>query len=123
MTHVDAQFGCESAAAGAARATVDAALRVWHLDDLAGVATLLTSELVTNAVLHARTDVRVVARHTPGEVIVLVFDGSDVIPSPSAASPEDEGGRGLLMVQHLSRDWGVERTEQGKVVWFALSSP
>lgn len=122
MSQVDAEFGCDPASVEAARAFVDAALRVWHLDDLTEIATLLTSELVTNVVIHARTSCRVVARLESAEVVVEVFDGSAALPSPPTTDPYAEGGRGLLLVQSLADRWGVRATGFGKSVWFALAA-
>jgi len=120
VTEITAELSCDAASAAAARNCIQAALRVWALDDLADVAILLTSELVANAVIHARSAIRVVARRTPPEVVVEVFDASPDLPVPGAGDPGRDGGRGLLIVDRLASRWGVEPAESGKVVWFAL---
>lgn len=104
-----------------ARELVRVALGVWHLDDLGEVAALLTSEVVTNAVLHAGRVLRLIVEPTPPEVLVEVFD-PDVAAIPHVAAPDlgDEHGRGLLLVDQLAAQWGHRSVDGGKVVWFAL---
>jgi len=83
-------------------------------------AVLLVSELVTNSVLHGGPPV-VVALDCDGEALqVRVRDGSDRLPSPRSAGMSDESGRGLQLVERLADDWGVERTGDGKHVWFVI---
>jgi CheY-like chemotaxis protein len=84
---------------------------------------LLTSELVTNAVLHAGTDARVEIRLTPGVVRVEVGDegpGAPTIRDPDVGGP---GGRGLPIVDHVASRWGVAPAGRGKVVWFEVDRP
>ena len=104
-----------------ARAFVDVTLTSWRLPDLREPAVLLTSELATNAVLHARTAFRV-AVHLEGESVwVEVTDGSPGVPAPVPASADTDRGRGLGLVAKLASDWGVKPSAPGKTVWFALS--
>lgn len=86
---------------------------------LVGDAVLLTSELVTNAVRHARTpfEVEVVC---DGAVRVVVRDGSAEPPMVQHPEPDELGGRGLLLVEALATRWGFEANGQGKTVWFEL---
>jgi anti-anti-sigma factor len=85
-------------------------------------AELVASELVTNALVHARTDIwlRLSLR---GERLHLgVHDGGRRLLRLVGGNPEAEAGRGLLLVERLSRAWGVYRPpEGGKVVWCVLS--
>lgn len=53
-------------------------------------------------------------------VIVSVWDGSDEMPVHRDAEPDQEGGRGLMLVASLGQDWGAYRVEGGKVVWVRL---
>lgn len=83
-------------------------------------AMVLTSELVTNAVLHARTqvDVRV---QLDGELLrVEVADGDPVLPGPTDYTTEALGGRGLFLVREMATAWGADAARDGKVVWFTL---
>jgi anti-sigma regulatory factor (Ser/Thr protein kinase) len=95
------------------------------MDDEARAATaLLTSELVTNAVVHAATPVRVAVVHVGRGVAVLVTDHSPDHLAPQPPSDSRAGGRGIDLVRRLADRWGVchddEDEHDGKTVWFAL---
>ena len=90
--------------------------------DLLEPALLLVSEIVTNALLHAGTEVDL-AGHIEGDSVRLeVGDGSTHLPSRRRYAPTSGTGRGLLMLESMVDDWGVTRREHGKVVWFRLST-
>jgi anti-sigma regulatory factor (Ser/Thr protein kinase) len=101
-----------------ARRYVATSLEAAGLGEVADAAELLASELVTNAILHARTPLCVsVAFH--GDVVrISVSDDSPRAPRPRRHSVDSGTGRGLVLVERLAARWGVEPTEQGKVVWF-----
>lgn len=107
--------------ARAARTFVNETLGAWGLQRITDIAQLLTSELVTNAVRHARSeDVDVTVRQEDEAVRVEVHDSSREPPTPREAGPEAESGRGLQLVAALSRAWGVKPIPTGKTVWFEL---
>lgn len=81
---------------------------------------LLVSEVATNALVHGSGDVQVRVTTHDHVLRVEVADDSPRMPEPRAAGPFEEGGRGLSLVQQLSRGWGVYREGAGKVVWFEL---
>jgi len=88
-------------------------------------AVLLTSELVTNAVVHAGTPVQVTCRLADGAVEVVVSDGHPgrLVPEPperEAVPSERTGGRGLLLPAALASAWGVAYGRASKAVWFRL---
>ncbi|WP_267595983.1 ATP-binding protein [Carbonactinospora thermoautotrophica] len=83
---------------------------------------LLTSELVTNAVLHGEGPVRI-ELVIDSAIICRVTDGLPTLPRLRNATLDDETGRGLLLLEELTDDWGSERTAEGKVVWFRLDLP
>ena len=87
-----------------------------RLDDLL----ILTSEIVTNAVLHARTPLELGVTVTDDAVLVCVADGADGTPAHQDQSYGRESGRGIMLVRELADDWGVlpHDTRQGKAVWF-----
>ena len=93
----------------------------WLVDD----AVLLTSELVTNAVVHAGTQVHLTCRLADGAVEVVVRDGhpSRFVPDVAddgSGSPERTSGRGLLLPAALASAWGVAYGRSSKAVWFRL---
>jgi anti-sigma regulatory factor (Ser/Thr protein kinase) len=138
---VTAQYPSHRHAAGRARRLVTGALAQWRLDEVVGLsdaAALLTSELVANAVVHGAGPIRVVVAITDGSLEVGV---SDLHPHPPRVrAPEDrlnqtappagsgsmqwvrEGGRGMLLVQHLAEAWGTSPAAEGKQVWFRLKA-
>jgi anti-sigma regulatory factor (Ser/Thr protein kinase) len=101
-----------------ARRFVRDRMREWGLVVQADVALLLVSELVTNAVLHARTDIAVTVDVAGGRMRVAVHDRSatDILTRRVG----EDVGRGLLLVERLADGWGIERTGSGKGVWFEL---
>ncbi len=88
--------------------------------DVLDVIVLLTSEVVTNAVLHARTEARLTVVVSYGSVRVEVIDGEPREPVPRVAAVDDTSGRGLQLVDALSSRWGVESLADGKRVWFEV---
>jgi anti-sigma regulatory factor (Ser/Thr protein kinase) len=80
---------------------------------------LVVSELVTNAVLHARTPFTVMVSREDGTVELAVTDGMAYRPDPMRGTRHwsDTRGRGLYMVDIYSDTWGVTPTTAGKTVW------
>jgi anti-sigma regulatory factor (Ser/Thr protein kinase) len=110
-------------AAGVARRSVAAwfdrgQLPQARLDDLL----LVVSELVTNAVVHAATTLRLVIRSDGRRVLAEVFDGDPRRPVVAAGSAREVpvGGRGLSLVDQLSERWGCDSVGAGKRVWAEL---
>jgi anti-sigma regulatory factor (Ser/Thr protein kinase) len=109
--------------AGAARKFLADTLASWGCADFEFAAVLLLSELVTNAVLHARTDVVVRISRLAGALRLEVGDQSPRTPIPRHYSRDATTGRGLALVDSLARDWGVDADHEGKVVWCELVEP
>jgi anti-sigma regulatory factor (Ser/Thr protein kinase) len=82
-------------------------------------ATLLVSELASNAVEHARTPFVVTVR-IGSALRVEVADESDLLPVITNPRAHSERGRGLAVVRAMSSRWGVEFCRTGKAVWFEL---
>jgi anti-sigma regulatory factor (Ser/Thr protein kinase) len=130
-----AAYQPEPAAAAAARRFVRDTLRSWPLagrparrDTLIDDAVLLTSELVTNAVVHAGTSVHVTCKLSGGAVEVAVQDGqpAELIPDrpqPAADVAERTSGRGLQLPAQLASAWGVTYARAAKAVWFRIVLP
>ena len=91
-----------------------------HPDDVRETASLLTSELVTNAVLHAATEVTVTLRRQGDGLRIEVADGDPQLPAPKNYDDAAATGRGLSVVTALADTWGAARQGEGKVVWFEL---
>jgi hypothetical protein len=136
-------------AAGEARHFVADTCRQWGIDDVIDEVTLAVSELVTNAVLHARTHIEVelcvlrsamtvsVIDRDPRPPVVrpvrldlladldsmqsVTPDGDDRHPNTYVGSSGSiAGGRGLLIVDALADEWGVAQRADGKEVWLTM---
>jgi hypothetical protein len=92
----------------------------WGAAELSETAVLLVSELVTNAVLHARSASELVVRMVDNGIRVEVRDDDPVTPSLRTYSLEAGTGRGLLLVESLAARWGSSPDGFGKSVWFEL---
>jgi hypothetical protein len=103
--------------AGAARRARDilteACLR-WDVPHLIAPTALVASELVTNAVVHARTILTLQMRLRPRHLYLAVFDGSDTEPVTRDDHGQSPGGRGLPMVEAASTRWGYLRRTTAK---------
>ena len=124
MTRIEDRrfFPPTPASAGAARRFVDAALSEPDVMAVGYAATMLVSELVANAVLHAGTPLEVVVAVDGDRVRVEVHDGSGRLPVRKHYSSLSATGRGLTLVDSMSVAWGAEPTVTGKVVWFELDA-
>lgn len=108
-----------------ARRLVSATLRVWGLEELEDAAQLVVAALMSNAVVHAKRDsVRVtVTRLHQRRVRVALVDLSRELPQLRPVGAQAESGRGLEIVNALSRGrWGVDPLPWGKRVWAELSA-
>jgi anti-sigma regulatory factor (Ser/Thr protein kinase) len=91
-----------------------------HDTDTVERALLLTSEAVTNAVLHAATAITVEAHAANDRLRVVVADGDE--RAPTTLAPRGAGGGfGLHIIDALADDWGVAPRDDGKAVWFEVS--
>lgn len=110
------------AAAAQARGQIWAAICSWDVPVDREVAILLTSELVTNAIRHEAGGTITVAITSSGdELRVDVHDTSRSLPVKVDAPADAEAGRGLMLVDSLSAEWGTYRTPAGKAVYFTLA--
>ncbi|MDT9694816.1 SpoIIE family protein phosphatase [Streptomyces sp. P17] len=112
-----------------ARSFVRDTLQGWGFADIVDDAVVLTSELVTNAVVHAGTSADVLCLRADDGVRIEVADRypEREIPLQGTAvnmgSPDREGGRGLQLCAALAGRWGVEYAPTHKQVWFQLDLP
>jgi anti-sigma regulatory factor (Ser/Thr protein kinase) len=117
---VHAVLAPEPGSARAARELVAAACADWDCSDAIPTATLVASELVTNAVVHAGTQLQVSFSRCGGRLRLAVRDHSSRPPTPRMVGPESSEGRGMLLVEAMCASWGVMLTAGGKVVWAVL---
>ncbi len=89
-------------------------------EDLVDNALLLVTEVVTNALLHAGTSIDLSAVLGEDGLRVVVADGSPHLPVRRRYGPSAGTGRGLMILDQLVDDWGVEQRDFGKAVWFRL---
>ncbi|MER0445749.1 ATP-binding protein [Streptomyces sp. Edi4] len=113
---------CEPESARRARLLVSAALNTWGADELVDAGTCIVSELVANAIDHTPCRlVRVtVDRASNGVVRISVADKCRATPELGRPGDDEEGGRGLLLVDAMCWRWGYDRKPWGKVVWAEL---
>ncbi|WP_420823756.1 ATP-binding protein [Streptomyces torulosus] len=124
-TTADRRFRFELAAhpgaVAQARRVTRTQLTGWALcEDTCDTAALVVSELVTNAIVHTAS----------AQIVCELQDGDDLVriavrdegcapgePHPSPQRPEEEHGRGLLLIESLCRSWGAQPVGMGLLVW------
>ena len=91
--------------------------------ELRANASLLVSEVVANAVLHASGPLCVEVQQKGGAYRIAVSDGSTIPPTEKGYRTDDATGRGIQLLKCLAAAWGCKRTGTGKVVWFDVPLP
>ncbi|MER7770049.1 ATP-binding protein [Kitasatospora sp. NPDC096140] len=113
-------------AVGAVRQRLRSALSHWGVPELSDTAELLSSELVTNALLHTtKGAVFDAVLGSDDRLRIEVQDGASRLPG-RRRDPEAEyatSGRGLMLVEALADSWGVQLRGDGKITWFELAAP
>lgn len=110
-----------------ARNLVGTACRAWDLPHLLHPARLVMSELVTNAVEHAGSEITIVVSYRDGGLHLAVCDAEPRLPRlldlprPRPGEPLDERGRGLRTVRATATTWAATPTPTGKTVWATLT--
>jgi serine phosphatase RsbU (regulator of sigma subunit)/anti-sigma regulatory factor (Ser/Thr protein kinase) len=99
-----------------ARARTVRQLSGWGLDELAFTTEVLVSELVTNAIRHAKPPIQL-RLILDGVLSCEVSDGASTAPHLRRADRYDEGGRGLMLIAQLAERWGTRHTRTGKTIW------
>jgi DNA-binding NarL/FixJ family response regulator len=117
---LDRELPPEPLSASQARDAVTSALIADVNDATLDTLVLLTSELVTNVVTHARSNCHLGVELFPDMVRVSVTDGSGQPLEVRQVGEEAESGRGLALVEMLSSNWGVVNRPVGKTVWFEV---
>jgi anti-sigma regulatory factor (Ser/Thr protein kinase) len=108
-----------------ARQVTRDALATWNLGQLEEAAVLLVSELVTNAVRHARDTgaIGLELASTGARLRLEIQDGDPSWRPMDSLADCDEGGFGFLVVDSLADRWGLRRVCAGKAVWAELDAP
>ena len=107
-----------------ARQTTRDTLAAWQLSHLEDVAVLLVSELVTNAVRHARDTgaIGLELASVGTGLRVEVQDGDPHWRLKPSSPDDDESGFGFVLVDSLAGRWGIRRVSAGKAVWVELDA-
>ena len=109
------------AAVRQARTFVAAQCRALDLDpEACDSAVLLTSETVTNAFVHGRSEARIQVSSVDGRLRVEVADDNSRHPQAVEEDPDALDGRGVLILETLAASWGVRDDPYGKTVWFEV---
>ena len=116
-------LAADPVSASQARDFVCLHLNAHHLPHLVEDMRLVVSELATNAVTHAQTPFLVTLAKEDGSVRLMVQDQSTSVPVMGHPDLLDMGGRGLILVEPLSEDWGTSTDGDGvKSVWASFPS-
>jgi anti-sigma regulatory factor (Ser/Thr protein kinase) len=122
MSTLKIELPGDAASCSMARRFVEEAL-AQAAEDVRCNATLLISEVVANAVLHASGPVTIEVHQQGSAYRIAVGDGSRTPPIEKGYRADDATGRGLRLLDCLAAEWGWKRTDTGKVVWFDLPVP
>ncbi|MDX5568055.1 ATP-binding protein [Streptomyces sp. ID05-04B] len=107
-----------------ARRLTRARLTGWSVcEDTCDTAALVVSELVTNAIVHTASDIVVCELHDGDDLVRIAVRDQGCAPGephPSPQRPEEEHGRGLILVEALCHSWGAQEHGPGLLVWADL---
>ena len=119
-----AEFPADVSAAAAARAWVREVCAAWGLGGVVDDAVLVVSELISNAVDHARSTSRATLSLDQRGLAIAVRDFYVCEPPrPKSLKPSGTRGRGLFVVSMVSSAWGVDEHADGKTMWAVLTAP
>ena len=122
LAHARIELPAELISGRKARLFLSDRLLEWRLDGLMDTALLLTTELVTNAVIHAGSAVSVTVRRGMNRLRVEVADSGEGALHLREPGIEATTGRGLQLMEALATAWGTSAYDAGKLVWFELQS-
>ena len=93
----------------------------WNLQGVEYDASVVLSELTTNALLHAGTDVGVTISYEDRVLTLEVTDGSPKLPMRRLPNPRAATGKGLVLVEALATEWGIRQEPAGKTIWASFA--
>ncbi|MDQ1511624.1 MAG: hypothetical protein QOG50_3468 [Actinomycetota bacterium] len=112
------RLGPDVSSLGEGRRFVAKTLREWNVDeDTIEPVMLVANELVANAIVHAHSAPVLSLEDAGPDLLLRVADEGRNLPIARRATPADDGGRGLMLVEALSDCWGVDASESGKSIW------
>jgi Histidine kinase-like ATPase domain len=115
------RYRSDPAILASARSFAADRLRTLKLSGVRDDVELLLTELITNAIIHARTEIEVRVKARGAGVRVEVIDGNPTMPVAGTLAPAALSGRGLTLVQSMSTRWGAHHNAAGgKTVWFEV---
>ncbi len=117
------RFPADLRSARSARQFVIGVLDDWRCSDLVDSAALLVSELVTNAVVHAHSEVELSVHRRPHRIRVEVIDEAREQVRRRDAKEDEQSGRGMALIEALAVAWGIDSVLAGKSVWFEMDRP
>ena len=113
----------DTASLGEGRRFVAQTLRNWHVDEARiEPVMLVANELVANAIVHAHSAPVLSLEAAGSDLLLRVTDESPNPPVAREATAEQDGGRGLMLVEALSDHWGIDPNTSGKSVWVSFSN-
>jgi hypothetical protein len=113
-------FRCDPRSSGLARRFVADRLNARGREAFVDDASIVVTELATNAVLHARSEFIVSLSFQHDTLRVSVRDASSALPAMQDPTHHSISGRGLVLVSAVAQRWGTELLADGKVVWAEL---
>lgn len=117
------RFAADLKSVRAARRFVSEVLQGWGCTAIDDSATLLVSELVTNAIVHAHSTVELAVHLRSERVRVEVIDAAREHVRRRDAKDDEQSGRGMALIEALAVAWGVDSLLSGKSVWFEMERP
>ncbi len=117
------RFPADLRSARTARRFVAGVLDGWGFDELQDGVALLVSELVTNAVVHAHSEVELAVHLRPHRVRIEVIDTARDHVRRRDAKDDEQSGRGMALIEALAVAWGIDSLLAGKAVWFEMDRP
>jgi anti-anti-sigma factor len=97
-------------------------LRAWEVDeDTIEPILLVANELVANAIVHAHSAPVLSLEESGADLLLRVADESPDLPVTRQATLDSDGGRGLILVEALSDQWGIDTNDSGKIVWVTFA--
>ncbi len=116
------RLGPNVSSLGVGRRFVERTLREWNVDEeTIEPVMLVANELIANAIVHAHSSPVLSLCGAGDDLLLRVADDAGGLAVTRRATPGDDGGRGLLLVEALGDGWGVDASESGKSVWVTFA--